>query len=487
MTKISSLVELLGAGVDQANDLLTIVDMSETGAARNKKIKISQLLGLVTDIAGMLDFQGSTDCSSNPNYPAASAGDYYLVSVAGKIGGASGVVVAAGDTFFAVADNAGGTQAGVGSSWVVIEGNFGFTPVNKAGDTMTGDLIVPDEVYDEANWNGNLEVPTKNAVRDKFESLSGSFVAASTTEVLTGTDSAKGGTPDSIAALWEQGSDVASAGTISFGEGGYFNITGTTTITDIDFGTDKAGRKVWVKFAGILTLTHNASTLILPTGANIATAAGDTACFVSEGSDAVRCVAYNRASGAALAASATGPVEFIATTNSLTSGSLQLTGLDLSLYSKVDIVFENLTCATASYQLRVTLSTGAAFITTGVYDYSSHTTAASGSTSDDAAVAATGFRMNDNTANFSSSASGAPLGVCGEMTIYAPGSTTFDKQASFETLDAEGASGVNSYSYGGGRVENTGATDGIRVIGWASAAEQNLTGGQITAYGWLRS
>ena len=126
-------------------------------------------------------------------------------------------------------------------------------------------------------------------------------VSASTTEQLTGTNTAKYATSDSVAALWEQGADVASAGTISLGEGGYFNVTGTTTITDIDFATDKAGRKAWVKFTGILTLTHNASTLILPTGANITTAAGDTACFVSEGSDAVRCVSYNRASGSALA------------------------------------------------------------------------------------------------------------------------------------------------------------------------------------------
>lgn len=124
---------------------------------------------------------------------------------------------------------------------------------------------------------------------------------ASTTEVLTGTDSAKTATPDAIAALWEQGSDIASAGTISVGEGGYFNVTGTTTITDIDFGTDKTGRRVWLKFAGALTLTYNASTLILPTAANITTAAGDMAEFVSEGSDVVRCVSYTRASGQPLA------------------------------------------------------------------------------------------------------------------------------------------------------------------------------------------
>jgi len=128
-------------------------------------------------------------------------------------------------------------------------------------------------------------------------------LGASTTEILTGTSAAKVATPDAIASLWEQGSNIASSGTISVGEGGYFFVTGTTTITDIDFATDKAGRKVWLKFNGALTLTHHSTTLILPTGANITTAAGDTACFVSEGTDNVRCVAYNRASGAALVAS----------------------------------------------------------------------------------------------------------------------------------------------------------------------------------------
>ncbi len=39
------------------------------------------------------------------------------------------------------------------------------------GGTLTGDLIVPDEVYG-AGWNASLEVPTKNALYDKIETLS---------------------------------------------------------------------------------------------------------------------------------------------------------------------------------------------------------------------------------------------------------------------------------------------------------------------------
>jgi hypothetical protein len=75
-------------------------------------------------VTGLYEFKGSTDCSANPNYPSASKGDAYVVTVAGKIGGASGVSVDVGDVYFATADNAGGTQASVGASWSVLEHNL---------------------------------------------------------------------------------------------------------------------------------------------------------------------------------------------------------------------------------------------------------------------------------------------------------------------------------------------------------------------------
>lgn len=120
---------------------------------------------------------------------------------------------------------------------------------------------------------------------------------ASTTNVLNGASVSSAVTPDALAALWEKGSDVASAGAVALGEGGFFHVTGTTTITDIDFATAKDGRWAWVVFDGILTLTHNATTLILPGGANITTAAGDRALFIQDNSDNVYCAAYIRASG----------------------------------------------------------------------------------------------------------------------------------------------------------------------------------------------
>lgn len=41
---------------------------------------------------------------------------------------------------------------------------------NLSGATFTGDILVPDEAYG-AGWNGSAEVPTKNAIYDKIETL----------------------------------------------------------------------------------------------------------------------------------------------------------------------------------------------------------------------------------------------------------------------------------------------------------------------------
>jgi hypothetical protein len=75
-------------------------------------------------VTGLLDFKGNLDCSANPSYPAGSKGDAYYVSVAGKIGDASGKSVEVGDLIVASVDNAGGTEASVGTSWFVLEHNL---------------------------------------------------------------------------------------------------------------------------------------------------------------------------------------------------------------------------------------------------------------------------------------------------------------------------------------------------------------------------
>lgn len=94
---------------------------------------------LASAVSGLLSFKGVTDCSANPNYPAATKGDSYIVSVAGKIGGASGISVDIGDWFIATANNAGGTEASVGSSWAHLEHN------------LVGALLASNNLSDLAN------------------------------------------------------------------------------------------------------------------------------------------------------------------------------------------------------------------------------------------------------------------------------------------------------------------------------------------------
>lgn len=75
------------------------------------------------------------------------------------------------------------------------------------------------------------------------------------------------------------------------------NITGTTTIAS--FGTLAAGSVRIVKFAGALQLTHSAN-LVLPGGANITTAANDTAQFYSAGAGVWELQWYQRKTGGPL-------------------------------------------------------------------------------------------------------------------------------------------------------------------------------------------
>jgi hypothetical protein len=90
---------------------------------------------------------------------------------------------------------------------------------------------------------------------------------------------------------------IASASTCDLGSKAAFILTvsGTTTITGL--GTVSAGIYKVLIFGGVLTLTHNATSLILPAGANISTAAGDVALVVSLGSGNWRCLFYQPKSG----------------------------------------------------------------------------------------------------------------------------------------------------------------------------------------------
>lgn len=93
---------------------------------------------------------------------------------------------------------------------------------------------------------------------------------------------------------------IASAATCDLGtkDEGALDISGVVTITS--FGTVSAGIRKWVRFTGVLTLTYNVTSLILPTSANITTEADDVALLESLGSGNWRCLLYFRKSGSPL-------------------------------------------------------------------------------------------------------------------------------------------------------------------------------------------
>lgn len=69
-------------------------------------------------------------------------------------------------------------------------------------------------------------------------------------------------------------------------------VTGTNTI--VSFGSAPQQMK-FVRFAGALTITRNATSLETPTGADIVTAAGDCCLIISDGAGNARIAAYWRA------------------------------------------------------------------------------------------------------------------------------------------------------------------------------------------------
>lgn len=93
---------------------------------------------------------------------------------------------------------------------------------------------------------------------------------------------------DHLQATW---TDIASAATVNIGAAASANlrVTGTTGITAFD--SVPSGIRRLLRFAGVVTITHNATSMILPGGANITTAAGDIYEFSSLGSGNWTCTA----------------------------------------------------------------------------------------------------------------------------------------------------------------------------------------------------
>ena len=123
--------------------------------------------------------------------------------------------------------------------------------------------------------------------------------------------------------------DIASAATTDLGaaNGNYGDVTGTTTITA--FGTVQAGTRRIVRFTAILTITYNATSLILPGAVSINTAVNDVAEFISLGSGNWRCTNYQTSSNLSSFISLTDtPVSYALQTEKVASVNSAATALE---------------------------------------------------------------------------------------------------------------------------------------------------------------
>jgi hypothetical protein len=102
------------------------------------------------DALNATQYKGTIDCSTNPNYPAASAGHLFVVQVGGKIGGASGAAVSAQDLLLCKVDSsASGDQASVGANWDIVHATQ--TVPNGAADSSTKGIAA----FNQNDFNDN--------------------------------------------------------------------------------------------------------------------------------------------------------------------------------------------------------------------------------------------------------------------------------------------------------------------------------------------
>ena len=181
-------------------------------------------------------FKGVIDASANPNYPASNRGDTYRISVAGKIGGASGPNVEVGDLLIALTDGtAAGTHAAVGASWNITQTNIDGAVTGPTSAT-TGNVatfngatgkVIQDSGFSISNsavsGNSATVVPTQNAVQTalnakqnadtELTAIAGLVSAADRLPYFTGSGTASLATFTSFGRNLVDDADAASART----------------------------------------------------------------------------------------------------------------------------------------------------------------------------------------------------------------------------------------------------------------------------------
>lgn len=135
-----------------------------------------------------LVFKGVIDASTNPNYPAGDKGHTYKISVAGKIGGASGPNVEIGDTIYCIVDgSAAGTQAAVGANWVIVQTNIDGAVIGPSAAT-DGNFALWDGTTGKLIKNSAFNTSSFQLSDATLAALAGLTIALDSLSIGTGAD-----------------------------------------------------------------------------------------------------------------------------------------------------------------------------------------------------------------------------------------------------------------------------------------------------------
>ena len=279
------------------SDTNAYTDAEQTKVGHISVTQAVDLDQMETDIAALANgmvYKGDWDASAGtfPGGGSAQTGWFYYVTVAGTVDSVSFNV---GDNIVATTDNA--SSSTYAANWSkhdqtdAVQSVVGLTgSISKAG------LLSALNVEDGADVTDTANVTAAGALMDS--ELTNESAVKGINQALTTTSNVDFGDVTLAGVLKTgKGADVASAAALTLGtDGNVFDVTGTTAITSI--ATWHVGGIAILQFDGVLTLTHHATDLILPGGANIVTAAGDTAIMQEYASGDWRCVSYQRAANA---------------------------------------------------------------------------------------------------------------------------------------------------------------------------------------------
>ena len=277
---------------------------------------------------------------------------------------------------------------------------------------------------------------------------------------------------------------LASASTTSLGTIASRNvlITGTANITSFGSAASTARPFYMIKFSGVLTLTHNGTSLIIPGAADITTAANDSALVEYLGSGNWRIRDYMKADGTGIISGSEAgwvPIKTVTASNVSSvdfangSGDVVFDGT----YKAYFVVISNMIPANddSNFGMRTSANTGSSF-DSGGSDYTSAAQYQQGSSTVSGAFQTTAqIELNLGFGSGNQSGEGSNWII----KIFDPANSARQTVIKWEHVAASPASASLGYQQGAAKRNSAAVVDAIRFF----MGSGNITSGTFTLYG----